>query len=915
MDAATSRLGHLIARLSLFCAHFPKTVVLFYLVLAGASVYLATTRLQFRVHRDDMIRDDHPVQIAWKNYLSLNGPDDDLVAVVEGSNPARMEKAIDRLAEEFRARPNQFDRVLEKVDPSTFRNKALQLLTIDKIQQIELALKEMKPLFDLPFGWNLFTLQSLLIEAKTKLRNITIGRKISPGDERFLEGFKRILDCANNYFADKGTYVSPWNSLRPEGFDSQLTLDHPTYFFNKDKTLAFLSVRPKPSPDNVMAPYLAGVLDAKHLLDQIRHEFPDIQIGLTGLPALECDEMEASKADTNRASWLALGLVFGLYLVVFRGLRIPLLTVVPLITGTVLALGLTAITVGHLNLLSSTFALMLIGVGDYGILWISRFDEEKSKGHSSTQATLLTAASMGTAIAFASLTMAVAFGATSFADFQAVAELGFIAGCGTLLCGLTSFTLLPSLLTWFGPPEKASKTTGNLNFAQAKSEQSPNQVPVLPKSLLPLLAFGILGMIPLIFFLRYDSNLLHLQSESLESVIWQNRLLQKCPQASWHAVVVAKDRQEALDLTEKLKKVSEVSSVAETASLVPTDPSSTLAAIQNIKGYLQKLPQLGQSLPIAANSPKTLLKEIKAFEDWLQTEKSNPRKTREFDEIEERLNKLNGFLSKGTPSAAVTLTNFDRRLVTDLIENLHQLKSMCSLEPLRPDEWPTSLRERFEAGNHFFLRIFPAFDTWDYQGLRQFTEAVSKVTPQATGKPYTTRLGLEQMRDSFVQAAWYAFFAILVIVLLELRSLGHVILALIPMISGLVVSLGTLVLLGVDLNPANMIGLPLLVGIGIDNGLHLVHDFRSKQGSYKLDFSVFRGIAIASATTALGFGCLLISSHKGLASLGLLLSTGVVACSTCALLILPVIFGIIRGNKPLSKQKSIPEVPPLAKAA
>ncbi len=911
MDAVTSRLGQVIARISLFCSHFPKAIVFIYLLLAGASVYLATTQLQFRVHRDDMIRENHPVQVAWKNYLALNGPDDDLVAVLEGSTPERMEKAIDRIAEEFRARPDRFDRVLEKVDPSSIADKALQLLPPDKLEQIEIVLKEMKPLLDLPFGWNLFTLQSLMIEAKTKLRNITIGRKVAAGDQRFLDGFKGILDASMTYLGSPGTYQSPWNSLRPEGFEAQLSLDHPTYFFNKDRSLAFMSVRPKPSADNPMAPYLAGVLDAKHVLDQIRHEFPDLKIGLTGLPALECDEMEASKVDTNRASWLALGLVFGLYLVVFRGFRIPLLTVVPLVTGTVLALGLTTVAIGHLNLLSATFALMLIGVGDYGILWISRYDQEKAQGQSDAHATRRTAATMGTAIAFASLTMAIAFGATSFAEFQAVAELGFIAGSGTLLCGLTSITLLPALLVWFGPAEPAQSS---IERDLVRFPRPEPRIPMLPRAFLPPLAFGICALVPLLFWLRYDSNLLHMQSASLESVHWQNRLLEKCPQASWHAVVVVNNRKDAVELAEKLKALGEVSSVAETASLAPIDQAATLASIKRIGTELEKLPKLGQPLPITANPPKSLAREVAVFLTWLGTEQTNPRRTRDFDDIEVRLRKLDWILNHSGANLAAHLADFDRRIVLDLLEKLHQLKRMCSLEPIQSEDWPANLRERFEAGNHFILRVFPAFDTWDFEGLRQFTDAVARVAPSATGKPFTTRLGLEQMRDSFVQAAWYAFLAILVVVLLELRSLLHAILALIPLVCGLIAALGALVLLGVSLNPANMIGLPLLVGIGVDNGLHLVHDFRGRSGPYRIDFAVFRGIAIASATTALGFGCLLISSHQGLSSLGLLLFSGVVACSTCALLILPALFQRIREFTPKTKQ-TISDAPKLSRAA
>ncbi len=895
MDAATSTLGRAITKLACLCAKFPYAVMGTYLVLALLSLILASQFLKFRVHRDDMIRDDHPVQVAWKQYLALNGPDDDLVAVVEGGTPELIERAINRLAQEFRARPEMFDRVLDRVDPSSFRSKALQLLPAEKLLAIEQALQEMRPLFDLPFGWNLFTLQSLSVEAKTRMRKIALGKQVTPGDRQFLEGFANILESASVTLASPSSYTSPWSNLRPKGFDTQISLDYPTYFFNPDKSLGFMSVRPKSDPQHLMNPYFPAVRDARHLVEQVRHEFPALSIGLTGLPALECDEMEASQSDTTRASWMALAAVFLLYLVVFRGFRIPLLTVVPLLTGTILALGLTTLTIGHLNLLSATFALMLIGVGDYGILWISRFDQEFAKNKDPNSALRLTAGSTGMAIAFAALTMAIAFGATTFADFQAVAELGFIAGMGTLLCGLTSLTLLPALsATFFAPEEpgkaKATKETPILSFPSKPPKMG---IPILnPKWLIPAGAC-VVGMIPLITHVRYDSNLLNLQYQGLDSVVWQNRLLEKCPQASWHAVVVAKNATEAMALAETIKGLPEVASVAETASMGPGELPVRIPIIRRIQTALSKLPPRGKPLPVASITPTGLLREVDQYRKWLESDEANQRHLPSFETVALGLEKLSVILRESTPTLRQRLTDFDTRVVGDLISQLHQLRDCTDTSPLLESDLPGNLIERFQAGENYFLRVFPSMNTWDFEGLKQFTNAVSRVAPNATGKPYTTRLGLEQMKTSFIQAALYALIAILIIVFCELRSLLLVALSLLPLITGITISLGLMGWLGIALNPANMIGLPLLVGIGIDNGLHLVHDFKDRTGKYNLDSAVFRGISIASATTALGFGCLMTSSHRGLASLGLLLTAGVIACSFCALILLPAILRLV----------------------
>src|SRR5437660_6571270 len=144
--------------------------------------------------------------------------------------------------------------------------------------------------------------------------------------------------------------------------------------------------------------------------------------------------MVASHNDSNLAGWLALAGVALLYLIVYRGIRYPFMTVMALLVGTAWALGWTTLTVGHLNILSSAFAVMLIGMGDYGVLWVTRFGEERRAGYDILNANRQTAMHVGPSIFTAAVTTAFAFFAAMLADLKAVSELGWIAGCGVLLC-------------------------------------------------------------------------------------------------------------------------------------------------------------------------------------------------------------------------------------------------------------------------------------------------------------------------------------------------------------------------------------------------------------------------------------------------------------------------------------------------
>src|SRR5262249_39977263 len=171
-------------------------------------------------------------------------------------------------------------------------------------------------------------------------------------------------------------YRNPWNSLMPDAGGRADVLERPRYFFSGDGTLAFLLTRPVQEEGSFTGAD-KSIQKLRAVLAALRPAYPELEFGVTGLPVLENDEMVASQNDTNVASWLALGGVAALYFIVFRSFRYPLLTIGTLVVGTIWASGWLTLTVGHLNILSATFAMMLIGMGDYGVLWVTRYEQDR----------------------------------------------------------------------------------------------------------------------------------------------------------------------------------------------------------------------------------------------------------------------------------------------------------------------------------------------------------------------------------------------------------------------------------------------------------------------------------------------------------------------------------------------------------
>jgi uncharacterized protein len=286
----------------------------------------------------------------------------------------------------------------------------------------------------------------MLDEAAHRAAAIRASGGLRPGDEEFLTEMASISLAAAKFVDDPACYSNPWQSILPASPEQKDQLAEPQYFFSGDGTLAFLLVRPVKTVGSFTAAK-ASVDKLREIVDAAQPQFVGLRFGCTGLPVLENDEMVASGRDTATASWLALAGVALLYLIVFRGVRYPVLMVGTLLLGTAWAMGWLTLTVGHLNILSATFAVMLFGMGDYAVLWVMRYEQARQGGMDVRSALLHTTTHVAVGNLTAATTTALAFYATMLADFKGVAELGWIAGCGILMCALACFTVLPALLT------------------------------------------------------------------------------------------------------------------------------------------------------------------------------------------------------------------------------------------------------------------------------------------------------------------------------------------------------------------------------------------------------------------------------------------------------------------------------------
>ncbi|HEV3117211.1 MAG TPA: MMPL family transporter, partial [Gemmataceae bacterium] len=535
----------------------PRTILAVSVLAAAVSLYAFNNFLEYRTQRSDLISPNKDYHKRWREYIAEFGSDDDIVLVVQGAERRHMEDALETLATKVKDQPALFDHLFYKVDLRSLQNRSLLYLPKEQIQQIQANLKSMTLLLEVgPLAWESLNLYRLLHEARDRAAKLTPGKPLTPGDEQFLTQLLNLSRSATAMLADPVAYRNPWHSLLPQVSQQQNLLAEPQYFFSGDGTLAFLLTRSVQEAGSFTAAKRS--VDAlRTIVDEVRPKYPDLQLGLTGLPVLETDEMAAAQNDTRLASWLAIAGVMVLFILVYRGIAYPLLTVGTLLIGTAWSMGWMTLTVGHLNILSATFAVMLIGMGDYGVLWVMRYEQARRLGFDVRAALLHTTTHVAIGNVTAATTLALAFFAAMFADFQAVAELGWIAGCGVLLCALACFTVLPSLLMIFDRRQTPVAATIPLSTQAGWLPRLFSRPRWIVGTGVALTA--AVGLCAL--RLGYDHNLLHLQARDLDSVKWELTLIEHTAGASWHALSYRATPEEVLALKERYEKLPEVSRV------------------------------------------------------------------------------------------------------------------------------------------------------------------------------------------------------------------------------------------------------------------------------------------------------------------------------------------------------------------
>lgn len=937
------------------------------ILLAAGCVWLTIARLEFSTDRNDLVGSEKEYHRNFLDFKREFPAQDDIVAVIESEDAEKNRQFVERLgvrleAESITHNPtNVFTDVFYKGDLTMMGPKALLFVPESDLKELLKTLRDYRPFISQFAGAT--NLATLFHQVSIRIR--TADRSTNANNEslvKALPALERIVTRARESLARPGTPPSPGiDALFGAGPEAErqkyITFDKGRlYLVNAKARLATTNDVEKIKTSWWLRlvggerPFTAAEIESelkmkqgalneaavyrfRELVDMTAHEVPGVNVGLTGEPVLEVDEMLQSTKDSTIATILSLVICALLFIFGYSETGRPLKAVACLIVGLSYTMGYTTAVVGHLNILTITFVPMLIGLAiDFGVHLISRFEEELRHGATDLEATTRAVVNTGQGIFTGCFTTAGAFFAMALTDFRGIQEMGVITGGGMLICLIPMMTMLPALLLKKGRQLRIDHVAGRIIAA---AERKPNRHHAAEERRArferlwldrPWTVLGVTAALCVFAALRlphvhFDYNLLNMQSDGLASVTFEKKLVDATrikpgsavdgerAKSVLFGVIVVDSAAAAAELEPRLKALPTVSGLDSMAQYLNQDASGKLELIREIGREISTirfaeadrgdvdLGELSQRLWGLSGLLGLASDEVK------KTAPDEKELIRNLDSLRDAISQLRVAMFQGDQKmSAAKMGSFQRALFGDIRDTFDALRKQDSSSGLRPEDLPVALQNRFIGitGKHL-IQVYPKDDVWERNAQESFVKELQAVVPKATGTPVQLYYYTELLKVSYVEAAWWALGAIVVLVFLHFRSITPVLLSLLPVAVGTLWMVGFMGWANIPFNPANIMTLPLVIGIGVTNGIHILNRFAEEKNPEIFGKSTGKAVLISGLTTVSGFGSLIIADHQGIKSLGWVMAVGTTTCMIAALTMLPAIL-TLRGRMETPKR-------------
>jgi len=689
------------------------------------------------------------------------------------------------------------------------------------------------------------------------------------------------------------------------------------YGFNDDGTMLMLNIVPNFNAvefDRIML----MMSRLKPILSEVDQMYPDLTLGYTGDVPIQADEQDAMSFDMMVPALVAIFLILILFLVSFPRIRTILFILITLISGIILTFGFVGITIGEMNMMTSIMAVLLVGLGvDYGIQVASNYYAYRKRGHDVVRAMTQTFERAGVGIILAALTTAVAFYVMAGTGSMAFRQFGFVLGSGILFCLLAMMVLLPAMIVLADRRmekhlmkkgthrEFRERRTLDYRFLTSMGMWSfRHRKTVLITGL--ILSAGLL--LAAVFGLKMDYDLMATEPQDMPSIIQYKKIMDKYGITPFQSMYIASDIEDARLITEQLEEERLVADIGSVSYMIPPEEQQreTLTLLETYR----KAPPRFELKTWTGEDTALLAEQLQRLE-WNMIEMADlsvaglgdgnriqVRRDALIREIfgaetgrpgKEIFQTLIARLESDPGGTAARLTELDGAFAPALDG---QIRRMTAADrPIGTGDLPEDLRRMFFAddGISNLIYIYPRDGMMDSADtMRGFNSSLARIHPGITG---TTQIGIAWMEEAFgatLLSALYIFLTIILFLSLSMRNLRMVVRAVTPLAAGMIWMLGLYVVFGLQLNFLNMVVIPLVIGMGIDFGIHLTHR-NQVEGSIEETYrTTGKAVFLSGMTTLIGFGSLgLIGKFPSIASMGSILAFGIASCLAASYLILP----------------------------
>jgi hopanoid biosynthesis associated RND transporter like protein HpnN len=897
LTTQTGRVLRGIVRLS--CAR-PRVTVLLAVLLAALSVMYAVGHLGFKTDQADLLPRSTFIQ-RYAEFERQFGDLDDLVIVVDAPSLPEAQAYAARLVNELRTRAVPLTRLTYRIDPKQFEGRALLYLSKERLTEIR------DKVFDYQEFMEAFaarpTLDQLVDGISTQIATgfVTAFFDLGLSDAKTSLDLRFIDDLVTQIHGrlDRpAPYRSPFGSLFTMGGIDEASAG---YFLSEDRKLLFILTRPR-SEEGSFTSNREAIDGIRRTVRDLRRQFPTVRVGVTGKPALSNDEMTAAFRGSEHATILAFALTLILLILAFVRPVKPIVMLVVLALSLCWSIGVATLVVGHLSLFSVMFISIVIGIGiDYGIYFLFRYEEELFLGRNLREAIETTARRSGSGMLVGAVTAAGSFYVLVATEFRGLQELGFISGTAIILSWVAMMTVFPATLVILDRRHADRRTMPRAMALEHVRVPLLEHVASHPRTVLTLAGVLSLAAVWGVWTVKFDYNLLNLQSKGTESVVWERRILETAGRSGFSALTSASSLEELRKKHDAFSKLSSVSEVDSALLLMPDDQGAKRKIIEEFAPLVQPV-RISRARSVDVGRLTTALDVLHRRLSIAAGEAPEGETKTKLTATLTNVQRLILRLRQTDPEvAAPPLSLLQYQVYRDFLGNFQRLQANLNPRDVGLEDLPAELRQKFVSPSGLFLiRINPAVDIWELNGARKFVQELRTVDPDITGTPVITYETIMLMERSYRQATVYAVILVAIVSYFLLRRVLETLLSLVPLGLGLLWTVGLMPLLGLKFTMGNIFGLPLILGAAAEFGLNVVLRFMEgrEHGGPLIARSTIMAVLVNGLTTIVGFGSLMIADHRGIFGLGLLLTIGMVTTLIATLVVLPVLLRLTHPAPP-----------------